>query len=91
MNTREIQYQKGMLGNYAWSFDKMNMVDNPDFLNALVDGKTQTELAEMFNVAGGTISNWTKQAKEKDYIEIVGNRKNRVIDTTEKGKIITGD
>lgn len=90
MNTREVQYQKGMRGRYEWTFGKPNLVDDPDFINALVDGKTQTELSEMYNVSTSTIGNWTQKAKDKEYIKIIGNHPNRVVELLEKGREITG-
>ena len=90
MNTREVQYQKNMQGDYKWSFGKPTMFDNPDFLSALDDGKTQIELAEIFNVSTSSIGNWTQKAKEKNYIKIIGNTKNRVVNLLDKGKKITG-
>ena len=90
MNTREVQYQRSMQGGYKWSFGKPNLVDDPDFLNALVDGKTQTELSEMYNVSTSTIGNWTQKAKDKEYIKIIGNHPNRMVELLEKGREITG-
>ncbi len=90
MNTREVQYQKNMRGNYEWSFGKPRMFDNPDFLNYLVDGKTQTELAEIFNVSTSSIGNWTHKAKDKKYIKVTGSHQNRVVKLLEKGREITG-